>query len=249
MAETIVARRTSTPVTFANLADLIPGVVGGTSGVGILQHLRDTIQVNLNAAVLTTPQINDTSLDHQYIFGVSELAADRTVKLPLLIANDEFVFKDHIVTFAGKTFNLSANTLIGTLAQFNAALQGDSFVTLAGGVTMTGDFTVNGGIISNFTSELTISGGVVTITQNSHTIDTEADAATDDLDTINGFKEGQFLLLQQQGDSKDVTVKHNTGNILLAGGADFVMAKRANVLMLMYSLFRAAWCEVSRSSN
>jgi len=49
----------------------------------------------LTSPVLTTPQINDTSADHQYIFAVSELAADRTVTLPLLAASDEFVFKAH----------------------------------------------------------------------------------------------------------------------------------------------------------
>ena len=49
----------------------------------------------LTSPVLTTPQINDTSSDHQYIFAGSELAADRTVTLPLLTANDEFVFKAH----------------------------------------------------------------------------------------------------------------------------------------------------------
>jgi hypothetical protein len=51
----------------------------------------------LTSPVLTTPQINDTSADHQYVFAVSELAADRTVTLPLLAANDEFVFKAHHV--------------------------------------------------------------------------------------------------------------------------------------------------------
>lgn len=57
----------------------------------------------LTSPVLTTPQINDTSADHQYIFAVSELAADRTVTLPLLTGNDEFVFKDHAQTLTNKT--------------------------------------------------------------------------------------------------------------------------------------------------
>lgn len=39
------------------------------------------------SAVLTTPQINDTSLDHQYIIAPSELTADRTITLPLLAGN------------------------------------------------------------------------------------------------------------------------------------------------------------------
>ena len=57
----------------------------------------------LTSPVLTTPQINDTSADHQYIFAVSELTADRTVTLPLLTGADEFVFKDFIQTLTNKT--------------------------------------------------------------------------------------------------------------------------------------------------
>lgn len=57
----------------------------------------------LTSPVLTTPQINDTSADHQYITAVSELTADRTVTLPLLTGNDEFVFKDHAQTLTNKT--------------------------------------------------------------------------------------------------------------------------------------------------
>lgn len=57
----------------------------------------------LTNKTLTTPQINDTSSDHQYIFAPSELTADRTVTLPLLTGNDEFVFKDHAQTLTNKT--------------------------------------------------------------------------------------------------------------------------------------------------
>lgn len=56
-----------------------------------------------DSPVLTTPQINDTSADHQYIFAVSELAADRTVTLPLLGAGDTFVFEAHTQTLTNKT--------------------------------------------------------------------------------------------------------------------------------------------------
>lgn len=57
----------------------------------------------ITSPVLTTPQINDTSADHQYIFAVNELAADRTITLPLLTGNDTFVFNDHIQTLTNKT--------------------------------------------------------------------------------------------------------------------------------------------------
>ena len=45
------------------------------------------------------------------MFAVSELNADRTVTLPLLIGNDEFVFKDHTQTLTNKT--LTSATLTG----------------------------------------------------------------------------------------------------------------------------------------
>lgn len=65
----------------------------------------------LTSPVITTPQINDTSADHQYVFAVSELAADRTVTLPLLTGNDEFVFKDHAVTLDNKTLGTTFGTV------------------------------------------------------------------------------------------------------------------------------------------
>ena len=65
----------------------------------------------LTSPVITTPQINDTSANHQYVFAVSELAADRTVTLPLLGGNDEFVFKDHAVTMTNKTMGAMFGTV------------------------------------------------------------------------------------------------------------------------------------------
>jgi hypothetical protein len=71
----------------------------------------------LTTATLTTPKINDTSADHTYNFAVSELAANRTVTLPLLTGNDTFVFANHTQTLTNKT--LTSPTLnsptIGTL--------------------------------------------------------------------------------------------------------------------------------------
>ena len=49
--------------------------------------------------------IKDTSADHEYQLGVSELAANRTVTLPLLTGNDEFIFKEHTQTLTNKRIN------------------------------------------------------------------------------------------------------------------------------------------------
>ena len=45
-------------------------------------------------------------------------------------------------------------------------------------------------------TELTIASGAIAITQNNHTVDTQGDAATDDLDTINGGTDGLVLFFR-----------------------------------------------------
>ncbi len=57
----------------------------------------------INSGILTTPRINDTSADHQYIFAVSELADNRTITLPLLTGNDTIVFNNHTQTLENKS--------------------------------------------------------------------------------------------------------------------------------------------------
>ena len=70
---------------------------------------KETTDVLTNKT-LTLPQINDTTADHQYVFAVNELSADRTVTLPLLTGDDEFVFKDHAVTMTNKTLTAPVMT-------------------------------------------------------------------------------------------------------------------------------------------
>lgn len=74
---------------------LLAGLVSDKTGSGSL--------VFANTPTLTTPKINDTSSNHTYNIAVSELTADRTVTLPLLIANDTFVFEGHAQTLTNKT--------------------------------------------------------------------------------------------------------------------------------------------------
>jgi hypothetical protein len=80
------------------------------SGFILLDSAAQTLtNKTLTSPVLTTPQINDTSADHRYIVAVSELSANRTITLPLLIGNDTFVFAGHVQTLTNKT--LTAPTI------------------------------------------------------------------------------------------------------------------------------------------
>ena len=104
----------------------------------------------LTSPVLTTPQINDSSADHQYVFAAANLAADRTVSLPLLTGNDSFVFEAHTQTLTNKTSNRSAafcSSVIGTSSAAGSILfkedtdNGTNAVTLIGPAA-TADVTV-----------------------------------------------------------------------------------------------------------
>jgi hypothetical protein len=101
--------------------------------------------------------------------------------------------------------------------------------------------------------ERTLSSDEIAIRGNNHltvVIDTEAAAATDTLSTITGpGLEGQIVKLRTKSNTRDITVSHNTGNILLAGAANFVLDAVADQLVLTWNSNLGKWVEVSRASN
>jgi len=97
--------------------------------------------------------------------------------------------------------------------------------------------------------EVTIATGVVTIIGSRHTIDTEADAATDDLDTINGGLDGMRLQLRAADSTRTVIVKDGTGNIDCSGDFSLTAAQDRIILEYDTSLGGGTWCEISRSDN
>lgn len=97
----------------------------------------------------------------------------------------------------------------------------------ASGVAVSGKFNIGGA------STLTIAAGVVTITRSHHVIDTEAAAASDDLDTINGGVNGDLLFIRPVSDARTVVVKDGTGNIQLPAG-DLTLDDDEDGVMLIY---------------
>lgn len=96
---------------------------------------------------------------------------------------------------------------------------------------------------------LTIAGGIVTPTRATHSIDTEAAAAADDLDTIvqTNHPESRLLLLRGANAGRVPTVRHNiggAGKILLTDGAPFVLNSTKKWLLLIR--VGTTWEEVAR---
>ncbi len=98
------------------------------------------------------------------------------------------------------------------------------------------------------TTELTIDlAGAIAITKSFHTVDTNADSPTDDLDNITGGAEGDILVLKAEDGARTVVCKHATGNLQLNGSADFSMGHINDSITLIYD--GANWIELSRSNN
>lgn len=81
-------------------------------------------------------------------------------------------------------------------------------------------------------TELTVAAGAVTRTRTNHTVDTESDAATDDLDTISGGTNGDVLYLWLADAARVVTVKHGVANIRTTDGQDIELSADGPLLLI-----------------
>ena len=96
--------------------------------------------------------------------------------------------------------------------------------------------------------ELTISEGAITVFNSMHNVDTESNAASDDLETINGGSENMRLVLKANTTGRSVVLKDGVGNLQING--DFTMSNQSDFIELIYNTDRAPfWYELSRSNN
>lgn len=143
------------------------------------------------------------------------------------------------------TIGKEGDTQIGTANLSNFIPNTDLKINYGTTTNRPNDVHVGGDLVIGPTSELTISGGVITVIRSSHTVDTESDAASDDLDTINGSQDGMFLVISAADSARTVVVKDGTGNLDLAG--DFSMDHVDDTLFLQ--LRGTNWKELTRSNN
>lgn len=90
------------------------------------------------------------------------------------------------------------------------------------------------GVAQTAPTELTIASGAITVTQGFHKIDTEANAAEDNLDTINGGVTNALYLLRPEDAARVVIVRSGAGNIRTANGVSIRLEGLNDGLLLWY---------------
>lgn len=91
----------------------------------------------------------------------------------------------------------------------------------------------------------TISSGAITYSGAHMVIDTEGAAASDDLDTISGANDGDIAIIQISDSSRNVVLKHGTGNLNLVNGQDVTLDTVTDKIILMFR--GSSWDQLSRT--
>ena len=119
-------------------------------------------------------------------------------------------------TLTNKTIDLDANTITGTLAEFNTALQGDSFVSLTGSETLT-----NKTLTTPVISEIDSGGDII--------LDATADVILDagGKDIIFRYDGAQFALFTSSGG--DLLLQSGSTTALTFSGANVTSAGNVTV--------------------
>jgi len=119
----------------------------------------------------------------------------------------------------------------------DALVDGDLLVSAD--VLAAGDLYAAGAVFDAAT-ELTIVSGSVTVEQALHSVDTESDAATDDLDTIVATNYPGLLLVRAAHADRTIVLKDGTGNLEL-GGADIELDAIDKFVILQWDTAETKW--------
>ena len=119
--------------TLTNKTFTSPTINGGTFSGSFTGTMDITGTVLSGASPLVFEGATDDAYETTWAF--VDPTADRVITVPN--ATDTLIGKATTDTLTNKTIDLDSNTLTGSMSEFNSALQGDSFMTLADTQTLT----------------------------------------------------------------------------------------------------------------
>jgi hypothetical protein len=186
--------------TLTNKTLTSPTINGGTFSGAFTGTLDITGTVLSSASPLVFE--GATADDHETTWAFVDPTADRVISIPN--ATDTLIGKATTDTLTNKTFDLDSNTLTGSLAEFNSALQGDSFATLADSLTLTN---------KTFTSP-TITSGVFNTGLSGSAFKDEDNMSSDSATSVASQQSIKAYVLAVI-DDQDFDISGDTGTIAI----------------------------------
>jgi len=197
----------------------VPAAGGAVTNVTTLSSLTDTTINATSAGTFIQIQsdggnfIGTAPIDSDTLAGASSISIHSGESLKAYIDTQD---ASGTITFTNKSIDLDSNTLSGTLAEFNTALQDDSFVSLTGSETLTNKILLTPQInhIDGTNISLDASGNVT------------LDADSGDIQLKDGgTKFGQFTnssgeLVIKSSSSDTTALTFSGANITAAGNLD-----------------------------
>lgn len=212
-------------VVFTDQKDVQVWAIDDVYGLPGAADLQPNIRSQIESFTATAAQVLFTLTTYTYTPGQNQLLVFVNGALQIPVTN--------FTETSTSSFTLTSG-----------AEDGDTVVAVIGTPVST-NFSSFDLLAVNLTSTLTIASGVITVTGSHHKVDTEAAAASDDLDTISGGVTDRVLILRSTDSARTVVAKDGTGNLNLAG--DFSMDNVDDRLLLQYD--GTNWIEISRSDN
>ena len=184
--------------TLTNKTFTSPTINGGTMSGSFTGTMDITGTVLSGASPLVFE--GATADAHETTWAFVDPTADRVITVPN--ATDTLIGKATTDTLTNKSVDLDANTLTGSMSEFNSALQGDSFMTLADTQTLTN---------KTFTSP-TITSGVLNTGVSGSAFKDEDNMASDS-NTALASQQSIKAYIVTVVDAQDLDIAGDTGTI------------------------------------
>ena len=213
--------------TLTNKTFTSPTINGGTFSGSFTGTMDITGTVLSGASPLVFEGATDDAYETTWAF--VDPTADRVITVPN--ATDTLIGKATTDTLTNKTIDLDANTLTGSMSEFNSALQGDSFMTLADTQTLTN---------KTFTSP-TITSGVLNTGVSGSAFKDEDNMASDSNTAVASQQSIKAYVLSVI-DAQDVDIAADSGSniavdlddevLTIAGGTSIASTTGTNSVTL-----------------
>jgi len=212
--------------TWTNKTLTSPTIDGGTFS-GTFTGTMDITGTVLSGA---SPLVFEgaTADDYETTLAVTDPTADRTVTMPN--ATDTIIGRATTDTLTNKTVDLASNTFTGSIAEWNSALQSDSFGTLTGSETWT-QKTFTSPAITTPTFDDSVSG---TAFKDQDDMSSDSATVAASQQSIKAYVDAQVTAedLDVTSDSGTIDIDLDSETLTLAGGTGIATTASSTTLTM-----------------